>query len=95
MRTQSIGMGAIGVGTAGCAHLGGYRVAPTVHDNGLPKIRLVAVDDAQKALAGDTARRNGSRHADFGSKHADSGRGIAFRTMFLKALHDLSTPTRL
>lgn len=83
MRTQSIGVGVIGVGVgmAGRVHLDGCRTARTAHDTGLPEMCLVAVDDAQKALARDTAHH-------YGSTHADAGRGIALRTKFLKPLHD-------
>lgn len=86
MRTQSIGVGVIGVGMAGRAHLGGYRTAPTVHDTGLPEKCLVTVDDARKAPARDTARR-------YGSTHADADRDITLRAKFLKPLRNLD-PTR-
>ncbi|TPQ23654.1 hypothetical protein [Streptomyces sporangiiformans] len=76
MRTQSIGVGAIGVGMADRAHPGGCRTVPTVQDTGLPELCLVAVEEAHKALARDAAR-------GYGSTDTDAGRGIVLPTTFL------------
>jgi predicted dehydrogenase len=49
---------------AGRAHAAGYRTAPTLYDEGLPEVRLVAVADVNPAFASDTARRFGFERAD-------------------------------
>jgi hypothetical protein len=76
VRTQSIGVGAIGVDMADRAHLGDRRTTPSVQDTGLPELCLVAAEEAHKALARDTARR-------YGSTDADAVRGIVLPTTFL------------
>ncbi len=55
MRTQSIEVDVVGAAMVARAHLGGCRAASTVPDTGLPDFGPVARDDAQKALARDTA----------------------------------------
>jgi predicted dehydrogenase len=61
---SSIGVAVIGAGMAGRAHAAGYRTAPTLYDEGLPEVRLVAVADVNPAFASDTARRFGFERAD-------------------------------
>ncbi|TLS47579.1 hypothetical protein FE633_03545 [Streptomyces montanus] len=76
MRTRSIGVGATGVGMTDRAHPGDCRTGPPVQDTGLRELRLVAVEEAHKTLARDTAHR-------YGSTDADAGRGIVLPTTFL------------
>jgi predicted dehydrogenase len=61
---SSIGVAVIGAGMAGRAHAAGYRTAPTLYDEGLPEVRLVAVADVNPAFASDTARRFGFERAE-------------------------------
>jgi predicted dehydrogenase len=63
---SSIGVAVIGAGMAGRAHAAGYRSAPTVYDEGLPEVRLVAIADVNPAFAADTARRFGFERAEGG-----------------------------
>ena len=61
--SRAIGVAVIGAGMAGRSHAAGYRTASTLYGPGLPEVRLVAVADANEALAADTARRYGyQRH---------------------------------
>jgi predicted dehydrogenase len=64
MTGSSIGVAVIGAGMAGRAHAAGYRTAPTLYDEGLPEVRLVAVADVNPAFASDTARRFGFERAE-------------------------------
>ena len=61
---SSLGVAVIGVGMVGRAHAAGFRTAPTLYGPGLPDVRLVAVADADPALAGDAARRFGYARAE-------------------------------
>jgi predicted dehydrogenase len=49
---------------AGRSHAAGYRTAPTLYDEGLPEVRLVAIADVNQAFAADTARRYGYERAE-------------------------------
>jgi predicted dehydrogenase len=51
---------------AGRSHAAGYRTAPTLYDEGLPEVRLVAIADVNQAFAADTARRYGYERAEGG-----------------------------
>ena len=62
--TRPIGVAVIGAGMAGRSHAAGYRTAPTLYGPGLPEVRLVAVADANEALAADTARRYGYQRSE-------------------------------
>ena len=62
--SRSIGVAVIGAGMAGRSHAAGYRTAPTLYGPGLPEVRLVAIADANEALAADTARRYGYQRAE-------------------------------
>ena len=62
--SRSIGVAVIGAGMAGRSHAAGYRTAPTLYGPGLPEVRLVAVADANEALAADTARRYGYQRSE-------------------------------
>jgi predicted dehydrogenase len=61
---SSIGVAVIGAGMAGRAHASGYRSAPTVFTPDLPEVRLVAIADAHRPFAVDTARRYGYERAE-------------------------------
>jgi predicted dehydrogenase len=61
---SSIGVAVIGAGMAGRSHAAGYRTAPTLYDEGLPEVRLVAIADVNQAFAADTARRYGYERAE-------------------------------
>jgi len=61
---SSIGVAVIGAGMAGRAHASGYRSAPAVFGAGLPDVRLVAIADAHRPFADDTARRYGYQRAE-------------------------------
>jgi predicted dehydrogenase len=61
---SSIGVAVIGAGMAGRAHASGYRSAPTVFTPDLPEVRLVAIADAHRPFAVDTARRYGYQRAE-------------------------------
>src|SRR6476619_4785221 len=62
--TRPIGVAVIGAGMAGRSHAAGYRTAPTLYGPGLPEVRLVAVADANEALAAETARRYGYQRSE-------------------------------
>ena len=64
MTGSSIGVAVIGAGMAGRSHAAGYRTAPTLYDEGLPEVRLVAIADVNQAFASDTARRYGYERAE-------------------------------
>ena len=64
MSQSSIGVAVIGAGMAGRAHASGYRSAPTVFTPDLPEVRLVAIADAHRPFAVDTARRYGYQRAE-------------------------------
>ena len=64
MTGSSIGVAVIGAGMAGRSHAAGYRSAPTLYDEGLPEVRLVAIADVNQAFASDTARRYGYERAE-------------------------------
>lgn len=59
MVKESIGVAVIGAGMAGKAHAAGYRNAPTLYEDVLPPVRLVAIADAYSPLAEATALRFG------------------------------------
>jgi predicted dehydrogenase len=61
---SSIGVAVVGAGMAGRSHAAGYRSAPTLYDEGLPEVRLVAIADVNQAFASDTARRYGYERAE-------------------------------
>jgi predicted dehydrogenase len=61
---SSIGVAVVGAGMAGRSHAAGYRTAPTLYDEGLPEVRLVAIADVNQAFAADTARRYGYERAE-------------------------------
>jgi predicted dehydrogenase len=61
---SSIGVAVIGAGMAGRAHASGYRSAPAVFTPDLPDVRLVAIADAHRPFADDTARRYGYQRAE-------------------------------
>jgi predicted dehydrogenase len=63
---SSIGVAVIGAGMAGRSHAAGYRTAPTLYDEGLPEVRLVAIADVNPTFATDTARRFGFERAEPG-----------------------------
>jgi predicted dehydrogenase len=64
MGSASIGVAVIGAGMAGRAHASGYRSAPGVFGGDLPQVRLVAIADAHRPFAEDTARRYGYERAE-------------------------------
>ena len=64
MTGSSIGVAVVGAGMAGRSHAAGYRSAPTLYDEGLPEVRLVAIADVNQAFASDTARRYGYERAE-------------------------------
>ncbi len=60
---SSIGVAVIGAGMAGRSHANAYRTASTVFEQRLPRVRLVAIADANPAFARDAARRYGYQRA--------------------------------
>ncbi|MTD12725.1 gfo/Idh/MocA family oxidoreductase [Nakamurella sp. YIM 132087] len=62
--SDSLGVAVIGAGMAGRAHAAGYRSAPTLYDQVLPDIRLVAIADVNEGFATDAARRFGYQRAE-------------------------------
>jgi predicted dehydrogenase len=64
MARSALGVAVIGAGMAGRAHAAGYRSAATVFGEGIPDVRLVAVEDANGDLATDAARRFGYERAE-------------------------------
>ncbi len=60
----SVGVAVIGAGMAGRAHAAGYRTAATLYGLDRPAVRLVAVADPNRPLAGDVARRYGYQRAE-------------------------------
>jgi predicted dehydrogenase len=64
MTPDSISVAVIGGGMAGRAHASGYRTASTVFSTDRPRVRLVAVADAEPAVAQDVARRYGYERAE-------------------------------
>jgi predicted dehydrogenase len=63
--TDSIGVAVIGAGMAGRAHAAGYRTATTLFGTDRPDVRLVAVADANEAVADDAAKRYGYDRAEY------------------------------
>lgn len=63
--TDSIGVAVIGAGMAGRAHAAGYRSASTLFGSDRPDVRLVAVADANAAVADDAAKRYGYDRAEY------------------------------
>ncbi len=64
MTSGSIGVAVVGGGPAGRAHAAGYRMASTLFGIDGPQVRLVAIADAQPAVAEDAARRYGYERAE-------------------------------
>ena len=62
--SRSFGVAGFGAGMAGRSLAAGYRTAPTLYGPGLPEVRLVAVADANEALAAETARRYGYQRSE-------------------------------
>ena len=62
----STGVAVIGAGIAGRAHAAAYRTAATLYGLDRPAVRLVAVADPNRPLAGDVARRYGYQRAEPG-----------------------------
>jgi predicted dehydrogenase len=62
----STGVAVIGGGMAGRAHAAAYRTASTLYGLDRPAVRLVAVADVDRALAGDVACRYGYSRAEAG-----------------------------
>ena len=58
-KRDSIGVAVIGGGMAGRAHAAGYRTAGTLFGLEHPDVRLVAIADANPAVADDNVRRYG------------------------------------
>ncbi|GAA3705601.1 Gfo/Idh/MocA family protein [Gordonia hankookensis] len=65
MTEKSIGVAVIGGGMAGRAHAAGYRMASTLFGTDRPDVRLVAIADANRAVADDTAKRYGYERAEY------------------------------
>ncbi|NED59361.1 gfo/Idh/MocA family oxidoreductase, partial [Streptomyces sp. SID10244] len=63
MTEKSIGVAVIGGGMAGRAHAAGYRMASTLFGTDRPDVRLVAIADANRAVADDTSERYGYERA--------------------------------
>ena len=63
---ESIGVAVIGAGMAGRAHAAAYRTAATLYGLDRPAVRLVAVADPNRPLAGDVARRYSYQRAETG-----------------------------
>jgi predicted dehydrogenase len=59
MTDNTIGVAVIGGGMAGRAHAAGYRTASTLFTTERPDVRLVAIADANAAVAEDAAKRYG------------------------------------
>ena len=64
MARPALGVAVIGAGMAGRAHAAGYRSATTPFASDLPDVRLVAIADANEAVATATARRYGYERAE-------------------------------
>jgi predicted dehydrogenase len=62
---DSIGVAVIGGGMAGRAHAAGYRSATTLFGTDRPGVRLVAIADANPAVADDNALRYGYARAEY------------------------------
>ncbi|WP_370375238.1 Gfo/Idh/MocA family protein [Mycolicibacterium sp. CR10] len=62
---NSIGVAVIGGGMAGRAHAAGYRTATTLFGTERPNVRLVAIADANPAVADDNAVRYGYQRAEY------------------------------
>ncbi|OLL20611.1 MULTISPECIES: Gfo/Idh/MocA family protein [unclassified Rhodococcus (in: high G+C Gram-positive bacteria)] len=65
MTSAALGVAVIGGGMAGRAHAAGYRHATTLFGTDRPDVDLVAVADANAAVADDTAKRYGYRRAEY------------------------------
>ncbi len=65
MTDKTIGVAVIGGGMAGRAHAAGYRMASTLFGTDRPDVRLVAIADANAAVADDTAKRYGYDRAEY------------------------------
>jgi predicted dehydrogenase len=65
MTDDSIGVAVIGGGMAGRAHAAGYRSATTLFGTDRRDVRLVAVADANAAVADDAAKRYGYDRAEY------------------------------
>lgn len=64
-KRDSIGVAVIGGGMAGRAHAAGYRTAGTLFGLEHPDVRLVAIADANPAVADDNVRRYGYERAEY------------------------------
>ena len=65
MSSNSLGVAVIGGGMAGRAHAAGYRTASTLFGTDRPDVRLVAIADANPAIADDNAKRYGYERAEY------------------------------
>lgn len=63
MSHRLLSVAVIGAGMAGRSHAAGYRQVGTVFGEGLPRVRLAAIADANEPLARDAARRYGFEKA--------------------------------
>ena len=61
---MTLGIAVIGAGMAGKSHIAAYRVAPTLYEPTLPKLRYVSVADVNAPLAEATAKRYGYERFD-------------------------------
>ncbi len=62
---ELLGVAVIGGGMAGRAHAAGYRTATTLFGTDRPDVRLVAIADANPAVADDNAQRYGYQRAEY------------------------------
>jgi predicted dehydrogenase len=60
---HSVGVAVIEGGMTGHAHAAGFRTAFTLFSTDRPDVRLAAIADVNRAVAGDTARRYGYHKA--------------------------------
>ncbi|MGV9709916.1 Gfo/Idh/MocA family protein [Gordonia sp. NPDC003424] len=65
MSHRPLGVAVIGGGMAGRAHAAGYRTATTLFGTDRPDVRLVAIADANPAVADDNAKRYGYDRAEY------------------------------
>ncbi|MFW0793208.1 Gfo/Idh/MocA family oxidoreductase [Gordonia sp. CPCC 205515] len=65
MSQRPLGVAVIGGGMAGRAHAAGYRTATTLFGTDRPDVRLVAIADANPAIADDNAKRYGYDRAEY------------------------------
>lgn len=59
MAERELRVAVVGAGMAGRAHAAGYRSLPATYGGSVPAVKLVAVADANRALASDLANRFG------------------------------------